>query len=124
MAGLNINRVAATIAIAVLVQFRNADGSTYQGDFKGTFNRLPNKEIDDMLDAEPPMLNSEIVEKVLVGAEGISDGEKPMPPDEALAWVKRSPECVNAAVAAFFKELRPERYNEKTSGRRSRRGSA
>lgn len=119
---LDLKRLALTITITVLVQFRTEDGSIYQGDFKGVFKRLPQNEVEDMIDADPPMLNSEILDKVLMGVSGIASDGAELPADEQLAWVKRTPECVNAAVAAFFKELRPERYNEKTSGKRSKRG--
>lgn len=119
---LDLKRIASTITIAVLVQFRNEDGSAYQGDFKGVFRRLPQNEVDEMIDADPPYLNSEIIERTLVSVSGIGSAGEELPPEEQLSWVKKTPECVNAAVAAFFKELRPERYNEKTSGKRSRRG--
>lgn len=119
---LDRKRIALTVAITVLVQFRNDDGSIYQGDFKGVFKRLPQNEVEEMIDADPPLLNSEILDRVLVGVSGIASEGVELPAEEQLAWVKATPECVNAAVAAFFKELRPERYNEKTSGKRSKRG--
>lgn len=119
---LDFERIATTVALTVLVQFRNSDGSLYLGDFKGEFNRLPQAQVEEMIDSDPPLLNSEILDKVLVSVSGIRKDGKELPPEEQLAWVKQTPECVNAAVAAFFKELRPERYNEKTSGKRSKRG--
>lgn len=117
---INTEKVKDTLEILVLVQFHQDNGTVYQGDFKGIFKRLPNAELDEMADAEPPLLNSEVVSRVLVGVKGIAKGEAEMPSDEALAWVKATPECVNAAVAAFFKSVRPERYNEKTSRKQRR----
>lgn len=119
---LDFSRIAETLTITVLVQFVNENGSITQGDFKGVFRRLPVEEVDDMIDAEPPMLNSEIVDRTLISVSGCGRNGVELPPEEQLALVKRTPECVNAVVAAFFKVLRPERYNEKTSGRRSKRG--
>lgn len=110
-----------TLGLSVLVQFQNADGTVTQGDFKGTFKRVPQAKIDEMADPTAPWTNSEVLDEVLVGVSGISDGATELPADEQLAWVKQTPECVNASVAAFFKAMRAERYVEKTSsGRRSR----
>lgn len=113
-----------TMAITVLVQFQNADGSLTQGDFKGTFKRVEQRRVDDMAGAgdDAPWTNSEVLDEVLVGVSGISDGTTELPADEQLAWVKQTPECVNAAVAAFFKAMRAERYVEKTSSKRRSRG--
>ena len=41
---------------------------------------------------------------------------------EQLAWVKQQPECVNAAVVAFFRRMRPARYDAKTSKKQRSRG--
>lgn len=107
-----------TVEITVMVQFM--DGTL--GDFKGTFQRLDQDRIDELLDPEENFSNSEIVDEVLVGVSGITTNGAELPADEQLAWVKKTPECVSAAVAAFFKKLRPERYAEKTSKRRRSRG--
>lgn len=118
---LNIEKATETVDIKVLVQFVQKGGSVYQGDFMGEFRRLPQERIDDLLDNETP--NSEIVDEILVGVTGIgrADGSA-LPADEAMGWVKKTPECVNAAVVAFFRTMRPERYDEKTSKRRRGRG--
>jgi hypothetical protein len=117
----DISKVKDTFRIAVLVQFATETGGVTQGQFNGTFKRLPNNEIDEMMDAEPPLLNSETVDRVLIGVDGIGKDGTELPPTEQLEWVKRTPECMAAVVAAFFKNMRPERYNEKTS-RKQRRG--
>lgn len=118
---LNIDKISDVLEIAVLVQFAQGNGTVLQGEFKGVFKRLPTEEVDAMMDAEPALLNSEVVDKVLVGVKGIGKDGAELPGEEQLAWVKKTPECVNAAVAAFFKSMRPERYSEKTS-RKQRRG--
>lgn len=111
-----------TVGIKVLVQFKGAGNTVTQGEFMGTFKRVDQDRIDEMLDPEANYKNSEIVEEVLVGVSGIGRGDTELPADEQLAWVKKTPECVAASVAAFFKELRPARYDEKTSKSRRSRG--
>lgn len=109
-----------TVEITVLVEFM--DG--YQGDFKGTFKRLGQERIDELADPDEGYSNSEVVDEILVGVSGISAGSPPqeLPADEQLAWVKQQPECVSAAVAAFFGRMRPARYGGKTSKTRRSRG--
>lgn len=109
-----------TVQIVVLVEFM--DG--YQGDFKGTFNRLPQERLDELADPDAGYSNSEVVDEILVGVSGIAAGTPPqeLPADEQLAWVKQQPECVNAAVAAFFSRMRPARYAGKTSKKQRSRG--
>lgn len=122
--GLLIEKITdtPTVDITVLVQFQGANGTTTQGDFVGTFKRLSQERIDEMLDPEENYRNSEIVEEVLLAVRGIGNKDGELPPEEQLAWVKKTPECVSASVAAFFKVLRPARYDEKTSKRRRSRG--
>lgn len=119
---MSINRekqgATPTVDITVLVQFM--DGQ--QGDFKGTFKRLPQDRIDELLDADASYTTAEMVDEILVGVSGISDGDAELPAAEQLAWAKQQPECVSAAVAAFFKCMRPARYDEKTSKKRRSRG--
>lgn len=112
-----------TVDIKVLVQFKGKGNSSYQGDFLGTFARLPQSRIDELMDPDENYRNSEVLDEVLLSVSGIgrADGVE-LPADEQLAWVKKTPECVGASVAAFFKELRPERYAEKTSSKRRGRG--
>lgn len=109
---------APTVEITVLVEFM--DGQ--QGDFKGTFKRVDQTRLTELLNPEENFQNSEIVDEILLGVSGISDGDKELPADEQLAWVKNTPECVNATVVAFFKRMRPARYDEKTSSKRRSRG--
>jgi hypothetical protein len=112
----------ATVGIKVLVQFQKSGGAVYQGDFVGQFRRVTQERTDDFLDEEQGWRNSDVLEEILVGVSGITRGGVEMPPDEQLNWVKQTPECVNAAVTAFFRAMRPERYNEKTSKKRRGRG--
>lgn len=107
-----------TVEIKVDVQFM--DGSL--GDFTGTFARMDQDEIDELMDPEKAYSNSEVVDKVLLGVRGITEGDTELPAEEQLAWVKKTPECVSASVAAFFRKLRPARYEEKTSRSRRSRG--
>lgn len=107
-----------TVEIPVLVEFM--DG--YQGDFKGTFNRVSQERLDALLEPDANYQNSELLDELLVGVSGISDGTGELPADEQLTWVKATPECVNAAVTAFFTRMRPARYDGKTSKSRRSRG--
>lgn len=116
----DLSRIKSSIAVAVLVQFTQDDGSKLQGEFKAHFKRVPQTEIEAMVDEE--LTGPEILDRVLESVSGIGQNGQELPADEQLAWVKRTPECVGAAVTAFFREFRPERYNEKTSGRRRSRG--
>jgi hypothetical protein len=112
----------ATVGIKVLVQFQQSGGTVYQGDFVGEFKRVDQARIDDFLDEEQGWRNSDVLDEILVGVSGITRGGVEMPPDEQLKWVRQTPECVNAAVTAFFRITRPERYNERTSKKRRGRG--
>lgn len=111
-----------TMQIKVLVQFQKSGGSVYQGDFMGEFKRVNQERIDEFLDEEQGWRNSEVLDEILVGVSGITRNGTELPPDEQLAWVRQTPECVNAAVTAFFRTTRPERYNERTSKKRRGRG--
>jgi hypothetical protein len=119
---LEIEKAAEAVDIKVLVQFAQKGGTVYQGEFTGEFRRITQERIDELLDPDGDYTVSDVVDEVLVGARGIGKGGTEMPPDEALAWVKQQPECISAAYAAFFKAMRPERYNEKTSRRARKRG--
>ncbi len=112
----------STIDIKVLVQFQKKGGSVYQADFNAEFKRVEQARIDDFLDDEQGWTNSAVLDEILLGVNGITRGGVEMPADEQLSWVKQTPECVNAAVTAFFRTTRPERYNEKTSKKRRARG--
>jgi hypothetical protein len=121
---LQIEKIAAapTVDIKVLVQFQGEAGTVVQGDFMGKFRRLPQARIDELMDPDENFRNSEVLDEVLVSVSGIGKGGEELPADEQLAWVKATPECVGAAVAAFFRTLRPARYDEKTSKSRRSRG--
>jgi hypothetical protein len=118
--GIQVNKIPLTLAIEVLVQFKAEGNTTVQGSYTGTFKRLPQAEIDALIDSDTP--NSEVLDQVLVGVTGVGDENGELSPDEQLAWVKKTPECVGAGVVAFFRELRPARYDEKTSKTRRGRG--
>lgn len=110
---------AGTIEIKVLVRVWQADGTAYDGDFIGVFKKPEQGQIDEMI--EDGWKNSEVLDEYLVSVKGIGrTATEPMPEDEALALVKKTPECVSAACVAFFQKFAPERYNAKTS--RKRRG--
>lgn len=111
-----------TVEIKVLVQFKGKGNTHTQGDFQGVFKRLSQERIDELMDPEESYTNSETLDEVLVSVSGIGSTAGEMSPEDQLAWVKKTPECVGAAVTAFFKELRPARYVEKTSKQRRGRG--
>lgn len=113
--GINIEKVDATIELEVLVQFQTARNTSTEGSYFGTFRRPTQNEIDDILDVDSAWSNSDTVAEFLVSVRGIGKGEGEMPADEQLAWVKGTPECVNAGAAAFLRAFRPARYEKKTS---------
>lgn len=109
-----------TAELTVKVDFM--DGS--KGDFKGTFKRVSQDRLNELLDPEANFQNGELVDEFLVGVSGIteSEGGPELPADEQLAFVKQTPECVNASVVAFFAAMRPASYDAKTSRSRRSRG--
>jgi hypothetical protein len=114
---LNPEKAVPTFEIPVLVRFQQEDGSAYDGDFVGVFERVEPKEAEKMLDEE--WSNLQVVERVMKGAKKI--GKTPseeLSPADGLAFVKTSMECVNASAVAFLKSAAPERMREKTSGKR------
>src|SRR5688500_8600029 len=100
---IDIEKVASqpTVKIPVLVEFM--DGT--QGEFQGTYKRIDQEQVDKLLDPDEGFSNSAVLDEVLVGVSGIGKGDQELPADEQLAWVRRTPECVSAAVAAFFKKF-------------------
>lgn len=118
----DIQKVKERLQLTVLVQFATDTGGVVQGEFKGEFKRLSQDRIDELADSDNAFTVSEAVDEILLGVSGIGDGTTELPPAEALAWVKKTPECVQAAYTAFFRAMRPERYNEKTSKRARGRG--
>lgn len=114
-----------TVDIKVLVSFHVGLGVIKQGDFVGVFKRVPQSKVQEMIDDE--WTNSEVLDEVLVGAKGVGKKDDTgkvveLPDAEQLLWVKDTPECVNAAVAAFFQTTRADRYDAKTSRKRRRGG--
>lgn len=118
--GIRIDNITPTLTIEVLVEFHTDRNTTVQGSYIGTFKRLPQEEIDALIDSDTP--NSELLDQVLVGVSGVGGADGELPADEQLAWVKKTPECVSAGAAAFFRKLRPARYDESTSKKRRGRG--
>lgn len=119
---LIIQDVTDTFRKEVLVQFDQPNGTVKQGSFTAEYLRIPQAEIDELMDDES-LSNSALCERVLRGASDI--GRTPtelLSPEEALAFVMKTPECVNAAAHVFFRSTRPERYNEKTSRMQRKRG--
>lgn len=122
--GLNLEKIETnpTVQIKVLVRFKGQGNSYTEGDFLGTFKRIDQERIEELMDPEEGYSNSDLLDEVLVSVSGIGRGDQELSPDEQLAWVKKTPECVNAAVVAFFKEFRPARYEQRTSSKRRSRG--
>lgn len=116
------SKISDTVDIKVLVQFAQKGGTVLQGDFMGEFKRVPQERIDALMDEEAGYTVSEVVDEILLGARGLGRDGVEMSAEEGLAWVKKTPECVQAAYTAFFRAMRPERYNEKTSKRARRNG--
>lgn len=129
---LDMNDVADSFKVPVLVQFAQPNGTLRQGEFKARFRREDPEKLQKLIDdgvANIDLLfgfkdeGSEPFIGVLLEVEGIGrSATDPAPPAEAMAWVKKTPECVNAACFAFFKATRPERYTEETSKKRRSRG--
>ncbi len=119
--GINIDKVSAIKLVSLAVAVTFMDGST--GEFTGEFSRATQSELDGYLDEG--LTNSELLDRVLKKVSGIgrADPEAPgklveLPADEQMAFVRSSPECVEAAALRFFSAMRQERPAEKTSKRR------
>jgi hypothetical protein len=110
---INAKRKFDTIKAVVPVQFHEGDGTVTHGNFTANFRRIDQARIDEMLDANTP--NSEVLEEVLDSVDDVFEGDARMTPADALAWVKKTPECVSAAVTSFFEKLRPAATASKTS---------
>lgn len=108
-----------TFSKTVKVRFATHSGAVREGDFKATFKRIGKTRLDEFLDPEASYTQTEVLDEVLVGVSGI--GKSPteeLPPDEALAWVRNSIECCNAAFRDFFMAMRQDDGAEKTSKKR------
>lgn len=130
---LNLNDKPDTFEVKVLVQFAQPNGTVKQGDFTATFRRekrsIVQEAVDDGLDNGALLFDGWTDRKgaeyngVMIAAGDIgSSPTELLPADQALAFVRDSAECTNAAVVAFFKATRAERYIEGTSKKRSARG--
>lgn len=120
--GIKREKYTASPTVELRCDVKFMDGS--EGDFKGTFERITQDEVDLMTGQRAPLndpegepriwSNSEVVDRVLKGVSGISDGGQELPPEEQLAWVKATPECVTAAVSSFFKAMQRAKRAGKT----------
>ena len=139
---LNVNDNPETFKVKVLVQFAQPNGTVKQGDFMATYRREAPEKVQAAIDAGVSNIellfrgwvdSTEVddngtvqprdVDGVLLEVEGIGRSPTdPLPAAEALAWVRKSAECVNAAAVAFIKATRAERYIEETSKKRVSRG--
>lgn len=105
-----------TFERTVPVRFAQPGGTFREGEFKATFKRVDKPRLDEMLEAENGYTQSDVLDEVLVGVSGIGrSASEELPPDEQLAWVKRSPECCAAAFNSFFAAMRQEPGAGKTS---------
>lgn len=123
--GINVEKYESEVELEVLVQFQTSRNTTVEGSYFGTFTRPDQDELTELLDPENDYKNVEILQKYLKKVRGIGKGDgggSELPTEEQLAWVMKSPECVNAGVIAFLKVFRPARYEEKTSKQRRSRG--
>lgn len=113
-----------TFTKTVKVRFATNNNTFREGDFKATFKRIDKARLDEFLDADAGYTQTEVLDEVLVGVSGI--GKKPddggpvveLPPDEAMAWVRKSIECCNAAFRDFFEGMRQDNGDGKTSKKR------
>ncbi len=119
--GINVNKVSAIKLVSLAVAVTFMDGST--GDFNGEFRRVSQDELDEFM--TDGLTNSELLDKVLERVSGIGAPDPDnasrlaeLPADQQLAFVRASPECVEAAALRFFSAMRQERPAEKTSKRR------
>lgn len=119
---LNPDDISKTFEKEVLVQFDQVGGTVKQGSFMAEFFRLESSVIDELYDLDD-LRNSEVFDKAVkrVWNVGRSKAEE-LGPEESMALVRRTPECLSAAVTVFFRSTRPERYNEKTSRSQRKRG--
>ena len=109
-----------TFATEVRVRIKSTSGAFREGAFKGVFRRIDQAELERMV--EDNLSNLETLDRVLVSVSGI--GRTPseeLPADQALDYVRASPECCAAAVLAFFGAMKQE-PDSSTSRRRRGRG--
>ena len=112
-----------TFTRTVKVRFATASGAFREGDFKATFKRIDKARLDEFLDPDASYTQTEVLDEVLVGASGIgkrdTDGKLvELDPDEALAQVRNSIECCNAAFRDFFAAMQQDDGAGKTSKKR------
>lgn len=112
-----------TFTRPVKVRFATANGGFREGDFKATFKRIDKARLDEFLDADAGYTQTEVLDEVLVGVSGIGKATEggpaeELPPDEAMAAVRKSIECCNAAFRDFFVAMRQDDGAERTSKKR------
>lgn len=121
---IEIGTSDATFTKTVKVRFATNNNTFREGDFKATFKRIGKSRLDEFLDADAGYTQTEVLDEVLVSVSGIGkratdDGPiEELPPDEAMAWVRESVECSNAAFRDFFVGMRQADGAEKTSKKR------
>lgn len=114
----------STFTKTVRVRFATNNNSFREGDFKATFKRLGKARLDEFLDADAGYTQTEVLDEVLVGVSGIgkraAEGApiEELPAEEAMAYVRDSVECCNAAFRDFFEGMRQDSGAEKTSKKR------
>jgi len=116
---IEIDLNSDTFTRTVKVRFAQPSGSFREGDFKATFKRIDKARLNAFLDPEAGYSPDEVLDEVLLGVSGIGKSKtEELPPDEALAWVRNSVECCNAAFRDFFAAMQQEPGAEKTSAKR------
>jgi hypothetical protein len=116
---LTIDSTSDTFTRTVKVRFATDNGAFREGDFKATFKRIDKARLDEFLDADAGYTQTEVLDEVLVGVSGIGrNATDELPADEAMAWVRKSIECCNAAFRDFFEAMRQDNGAEKTSKKR------
>lgn len=113
-----------TFTKTVKVRFATNNNAFREGDFKATFKRIDKDRMDEFLDPDAGYTQTEVLDEVLVGVSGIGKRATPdapleeLPPEEALAEVRKSIECCNAAFRDFFGAMRQDAGDAKTSKKR------
>lgn len=119
---LYADEITDTFESEVLVQFKQTGGKVIQGSYWAEFYRLDQPTVDEMADWDD-LRNSEIFEKTVKRVWDVGKSRtEAFAPDEAMAFVKKSGECVSAAVTVFFRSMRAERYVERTSRKQRKNG--
>lgn len=116
---LILDTQSATFTRTVKVRFATDGDAVREGDFKATYKRIDKTRLDQFLDPDAGYTQTEVLDEVLVGVSGIGkSATEELPPDEALAWVRNSIECCNAAFRDFFAAMQQDDGAAKTSKKR------